>query len=58
MININNVVKTYYDGMNKTEVLKGVNLMVSEGETVALMGRSGSGDGGDVKQREDANDQS
>ena len=43
MININNVVKTYYDGMNKTEVLKGVNLMVSEGETVALMGRSGSG---------------
>lgn len=43
MININGIVKTYYDGMNKTEVLKGINLSVNDGETVALMGRSGSG---------------
>ena len=35
--------KTYDTGSVKTEVLKGVNLEIKEGEFVAIMGHSGSG---------------
>lgn len=35
--------KTYISGNVETEVLKGVNLEIKEGEFVALMGHSGSG---------------
>lgn len=43
MISIKNIKKTYFIGTNEIEILKGVNLEVSEGEYVAIMGPSGSG---------------
>lgn len=35
--------KSFTDGLTVTEVLKGIDLEVSEGEFVAIMGRSGAG---------------
>ncbi|WP_068267668.1 ABC transporter ATP-binding protein [Caviibacter abscessus] len=43
MISIKDIRKTYFIGKNEIEILKGVNLEVSEGEYVAIMGTSGSG---------------
>ncbi|ACZ01169.1 ABC transporter ATP-binding protein [Streptobacillus moniliformis] len=43
MIKIKDVTKVYQNGKLSLEVLKGLNLSVSEGEYVALMGPSGSG---------------
>lgn len=40
---LDNVVKTYHDGEKLLPVLKGVDFAVSPGETVAIVGRSGSG---------------
>ncbi len=37
------LVKTYVNGPVTTEVLKGINLEIKEGEFVAIMGHSGSG---------------
>ncbi|TMP76846.1 lipoprotein-releasing system ATP-binding protein LolD, partial [Pseudoalteromonas ruthenica] len=35
--------KSYQDGKNQVEVLKGVNLSVTQGEMLAIVGSSGSG---------------
>lgn len=43
MIKVENIVKVYKNGNMELEVLKGLNLEVSEGEYVAFMGPSGSG---------------
>jgi len=43
LIKIEDLVKTYITGSISLTVLKGVNLEVSEGEFVAIMGSSGSG---------------
>lgn len=43
MIKVNDIVKVYKNGHMELEVLKGLNLEVSEGEYVAFMGPSGSG---------------
>lgn len=43
MIKVENIVKVYKNGSMELEVLKGLNLKVSEGEYVAFMGPSGSG---------------
>ncbi len=42
-INITNLKKSYGVGESKVEVLKGINLKIEEGETLALTGKSGSG---------------
>ncbi|TDL30791.1 ABC transporter ATP-binding protein [Jeotgalibacillus sp. S-D1] len=43
MITIENLSKEFLQGQQSTEVLKGVNLNIKEGEFVAIMGPSGSG---------------
>ncbi len=43
LIELSDVRKTYVVGGGKLDVLKGINLEVSEGEFVAIMGPSGSG---------------
>lgn len=43
MLHIKNLHKTYQVGSNRYEVLKGVELSVSQGEFAAVMGPSGSG---------------
>ena len=43
MIEIKNLHKSYKMGSNSLHVLKGINFEVSEGEMVAIMGSSGSG---------------
>jgi lipoprotein-releasing system ATP-binding protein len=43
LIRLVNVRKTYQMGPDRIQVLRGVNLVVSEGEFVAIMGASGSG---------------
>ncbi|WP_448011224.1 ABC transporter ATP-binding protein [Bacillus altitudinis] len=43
MIQIKNVKKEFFQGQERTEVLRGVDLTVEEGEFVAVMGPSGSG---------------
>ncbi len=43
MIQLSNINKSYSIGHNKLHVLKGINLHISEGEMVSIMGASGSG---------------
>jgi putative ABC transport system ATP-binding protein len=43
MIKVNNLQKVYGKGLTATPALKGINLQVSSGEFIAIMGRSGSG---------------
>lgn len=43
LLETKNIKKTYVSGNVETEVLKGVNIQIKEGEFVALMGHSGSG---------------
>lgn len=42
-LRLDDLVKTYHDGEGRLSVLKGVNLEVAAGESVAIVGRSGSG---------------
>ncbi|MBQ9391271.1 MAG: ABC transporter ATP-binding protein [Lachnospiraceae bacterium] len=44
MIRLENIVKSFYIGMpNELEILHGINMSVSEGEFVSIVGPSGSG---------------
>lgn len=43
MIKINNLTKEFLQGQQRTQVLKGIDLKIEEGEFVAIMGPSGSG---------------
>ena len=43
MIELNNVEKFYQSGVNKTWVLRRINLLVKEGEFITIMGPSGAG---------------
>lgn len=43
MIELRNIVKSYTTQYTRLDVLKGVNLSVSDGEIVSIMGSSGSG---------------
>jgi len=43
MIRINNLHKSYVTGQNSLHVLKGLDLEITEGELVSIMGSSGSG---------------
>jgi lipoprotein-releasing system ATP-binding protein len=43
LLTCKNISKTYQDGKSKNTVLKGVNLVVNEGEMLAIVGSSGSG---------------
>ncbi|MEK4029279.1 ABC transporter ATP-binding protein [Pseudobacillus sp. FSL P4-0506] len=43
MIKVSNLTKEFLQGQEKTQVLKGVDLSIEEGEFVAIMGPSGSG---------------
>jgi putative ABC transport system ATP-binding protein len=43
MLNVQNLTKTYLSGQEHVTVLRGVNLRVEAGESVALTGESGSG---------------
>lgn len=43
MLEISNLNKSFWQGQNKIDVLKDLNLSVSKGEKVAILGQSGSG---------------
>ena len=43
MVNLTNIHKYYYNGSNPLHVLKGIDLIIKEGELVSIMGSSGSG---------------
>src|SRR3989339_196104 len=43
MIRVTNLKKSFKDGEKTTEVLKGIDFTVQNGEFVAIMGRSGAG---------------
>lgn len=43
VIDCQNLGKTYQDGKNQVEVLKGVNLQLKQGDMLAIVGSSGSG---------------
>jgi putative ABC transport system ATP-binding protein len=43
IIQVKNLTKTFKNGPIETEVLKGINLEIAEGEFVAIMGKSGAG---------------
>ena len=42
-LRLDNVVRTFFQGDNRLEVLKGVSMALSPGELVALVGPSGAG---------------
>jgi lipoprotein-releasing system ATP-binding protein len=42
-IHVENLVKTFVDGTDEVEVLRGLSLSVAEGEVLAITGESGSG---------------
>jgi putative ABC transport system ATP-binding protein len=42
-LTVSNLRKSYGQGESKVEVLKGINLSINKGETLALTGKSGSG---------------
>ena len=42
MMNVINLKKSYGNGPSRVEVLKGINLKIEVGETLALVGKSGS----------------
>lgn len=44
LMQLSNIVKSYQNGDQVLKVLKGINLTVYEGEFLAIMGPSGSGD--------------
>jgi capsular polysaccharide transport system ATP-binding protein len=50
MISCENLRKSYPAGHGRKEVLKGINLTVSKGERVALLGRNGAGKSTLIKQ--------
>lgn len=43
MIHLSNIHKSYKTGQNTLHVLKGIDLLIEEGEMVSIMGSSGSG---------------
>lgn len=43
-LELNNIYKTYGQGDAKTEVLSNINLEIQEGEFVAIVGFTGSGE--------------
>ncbi|HAN18596.1 MAG: macrolide ABC transporter ATP-binding protein [Bacteroidetes bacterium GWC2_33_15] len=43
MIHLSNIHKSYVTGANKLHVLKGIDLIIEQGELVSIMGSSGSG---------------
>ena len=43
LIQLNNIIKSYHNGDQELNVLKGIDLTVYEGEFLAIMGPSGSG---------------
>lgn len=43
IIDVKNITKSFTDGTTVAQVLKGLDLIVNEGEFVAIMGRSGAG---------------
>jgi len=43
MIEVKNLTKSFINGDKETQVLKGIDLKVAEGEFIAIMGRSGAG---------------
>ena len=43
ILKANNIVKTFGNRVNKTEVLKGIDLELNRGEFISIMGASGSG---------------
>lgn len=43
LVRLRNIVKTYDHGTGRIEILKGVNLDISKGDFIAVMGPSGSG---------------
>lgn len=43
MLTLENIHKSYHTGKQSLHVLKGINMMIEEGELVSIMGSSGSG---------------
>lgn len=43
ILNMRNIVKSYYNGEEEQEILHGIDLKVGEGEFVSILGPSGSG---------------
>ncbi|MBA2650809.1 MAG: lipoprotein-releasing ABC transporter ATP-binding protein LolD [Tatlockia sp.] len=43
IFNCRNISKTYHDGTETVDVLKGINLTINQGERIAIVGPSGSG---------------
>lgn len=43
IIDVHAITKSFVDGDTTTQVLKGIDLLIGEGEFVAIMGRSGAG---------------
>lgn len=43
LIEVKNLIKTFKDGQRETQVLKGIDLSVENGEWISIVGRSGAG---------------
>lgn len=43
VVDINNVVKTYYMGQEEVQILKGINFQIKRGDFLSIIGPSGSG---------------